>query len=231
MRKIKQTNGSLTGQRLEEEVDKYRKVIEETPFCEEEEVLALYMDYLRGLALIAEDHLYNHEKEWQISSLAKRFLQYAVLLEPYNSYLDDLYQATSRITDVLYNHPRIKVQLLEFSLLIVQRQNAINGQKEIESAQLAETIQQMKDNIRHADHNELDQIVQLGVLKADPLEWTQQWEDVIDEVEKEACMKTADEPRGMGFCHHYWSVKEHILWEKGINWRSPSAMNPRVLFD
>lgn len=40
-----------------------------------------------------------------------------------------------------------------------------------------------------------------------------------------------DEPRGMGFCFGYWSAKRAALARRGIEWRSPSAMNPRVMFD
>ena len=40
-----------------------------------------------------------------------------------------------------------------------------------------------------------------------------------------------DEPRGMGFCFNYWSAKRAALARRGIQWRSPSAMNPRVMFD
>jgi F-type H+-transporting ATPase subunit b len=36
----------------------------------------------------------------------------------------------------------------------------------------------------------------------------------------------------MGFCFEYWSKKSELLSSKyGIEWRSPSLMNPRVLFD
>ena len=35
----------------------------------------------------------------------------------------------------------------------------------------------------------------------------------------------------MGFCHSYWSAKRAALARRGIEWRSPSAMNPRVIFD
>ena len=49
-------------------------------------------------------------------------------------------------------------------------------------------------------------------------------DDVIDE-------ELEDEPRGMGFCHRYWSAKRAALARRGIEWRSPSAMNPRVMFD
>ncbi len=70
-----------------------------------------------------------------------------------------------------------------------------------------------------------------GMLKVDPVQATPQWEEVIFEVEKELDEQLKDEPRGMGFCHRYWSAKRAALARRGIEWRSPSSMNPRVMFD
>jgi hypothetical protein len=70
-----------------------------------------------------------------------------------------------------------------------------------------------------------------GMLKVDPVQATPEWEKVIYEVEKEVDEELKDEPRGMGFCFSYWSAKRAALARRGIEWRSPSAMNPRVMFD
>ena len=70
-----------------------------------------------------------------------------------------------------------------------------------------------------------------GMLKVDPVQATERWEDVIYEVEEELEEQLKDEPRGMGFCHSYWSAKRAALARRGIEWRSPSAMNPGVMFD
>jgi hypothetical protein len=70
-----------------------------------------------------------------------------------------------------------------------------------------------------------------GMLKVDPVQATTEWEEVIYEVETEVDEQLKDEPRGMGFCHIYWSTKRAALARRGIEWRSPSAMNPRVMFD
>ena len=69
------------------------------------------------------------------------------------------------------------------------------------------------------------------MLKVDPVQATTEWEEVIYEVETEVDEQLKDEPRGMGFCHIYWSTKRAALARRGIEWRSPSAMNPRVMFD
>lgn len=69
------------------------------------------------------------------------------------------------------------------------------------------------------------------MLKVDIVQATPEWEDVIYEVEKEVEEELKDEPRGMGFCFGYWSAKRAALERRGIQWRSPSSMNPRVMFD
>lgn len=68
-------------------------------------------------------------------------------------------------------------------------------------------------------------------LKADIVQATEKWEEVIYDVEKEVDEELKDENRGMGFCHAYWSAKRAALARRGIEWRSPAAMNPRVMFD
>lgn len=68
-------------------------------------------------------------------------------------------------------------------------------------------------------------------LLFDPIQRTPQWEEIIYDVEKECDELLKNEPRHMGFCHHYWSTKRAVLAKHGIQWRSPSAMNPKVRFD
>ncbi len=68
-------------------------------------------------------------------------------------------------------------------------------------------------------------------LKADPIERTPAWETIYYEVEKECDRRLGDTPHGMGFCFAHWSTMRQVLAERGIAWRSPSSMNPRVMFD
>ncbi len=68
-------------------------------------------------------------------------------------------------------------------------------------------------------------------LYFDPVERTQEWEDVIYDVEKACDEILKDEPHGMGFCFSYWSTKRAELAKRGIQWRTPHQMNPRVMFD
>lgn len=72
----------------------------------------------------------------------------------------------------------------------------------------------------------------MSPLKYDPIENSAEYKAVIKDVEKELDKLLKNKPKGMGFCHIYWYEKRRILKEKyGIDWKSPSLMNPRVLFD
>ena len=66
-------------------------------------------------------------------------------------------------------------------------------------------------------------------LNHDPVEMGEEYLAVIDEVEEKI-----DKNRtlwGMGSCHEVWNLKFQYLLEKGISWKSPSVLNPRVMFD
>ncbi len=72
----------------------------------------------------------------------------------------------------------------------------------------------------------------IGRLKSDPVEYTRRWEDIYYEVERKLDERFANAPRGRGFCHQLWNAKRDLLRDEyGIDWRSPSQMNPRVRFD
>lgn len=71
----------------------------------------------------------------------------------------------------------------------------------------------------------------MGTLKTDPVQLTPEWENSIYDVELECERRLKNEERGMGFCHAYWSTKRAVLANRGIKWKSPSAMNPGVMFD
>lgn len=72
----------------------------------------------------------------------------------------------------------------------------------------------------------------IGHLRTDPVEYTWEWEKIYYDVEDELDRRLANVPRQMGFCFQYWSMRRELLMEKyGIDWHSPSQMNPRVMFD
>lgn len=65
----------------------------------------------------------------------------------------------------------------------------------------------------------------------DPVERTEKWEACIEEVERVCAERLKDYPKGFGFCHEYWRVKEDVLRKCGIEWKSPSEMNPGIRYD
>ena len=66
-------------------------------------------------------------------------------------------------------------------------------------------------------------------LKHDPVEMTEEYLAVIDEVDEK--IEKNRQYHGFGSCHHVWSLKTDYLAEKGIEWKSPVVLNPRVRFD
>ncbi len=69
------------------------------------------------------------------------------------------------------------------------------------------------------------------LLKFDPVERTEEWENVIYRVEEECDKALKNEHHGMGFCFAYWAEKRDVLQRYGIEWETPSTMNPGVIFD
>ena len=68
-------------------------------------------------------------------------------------------------------------------------------------------------------------------LKFDPIERTQIWEDNIYNAESAAFGLLADTPRGKGFYHAHWPVLQRVLALRGIPWKTPHQLNPKVMFD
>lgn len=69
-------------------------------------------------------------------------------------------------------------------------------------------------------------------LYRDPIEFMPEFRENLALAENDANIELDDRRRGMGFCHLFWRTKKRILREKyGIDWLSPSDMNPMVKFD
>lgn len=66
-------------------------------------------------------------------------------------------------------------------------------------------------------------------LKHDPVEMSKEYLAVIDEVEKK--VQANKKHDGMGSCFETWGLKKQYLAEKGIDWKTPFELNPRVMFD
>ena len=65
-----------------------------------------------------------------------------------------------------------------------------------------------------------------GFIKNDPVEKTEKYLAVIDNVEEKI-----EKTKQMDHCLEYWSLKARFLFEYGILWRSPTQLNPGVMFD
>lgn len=63
-------------------------------------------------------------------------------------------------------------------------------------------------------------------IKNDPVEKTDAYLSVIDEVEE-----AIDKNKTMDFCLEIWKLKAEFLSDRGICWRSPTQLNPGVMFD
>lgn len=191
-----------------------------------------YWEVVCGDVLAAEQNLREQDRGWEIASLTREFLQYAKPLEGYDHMLNSLYSAVSRMSKTLSDHPRLKIELLDFFLLVVNRIECQVGHELGASEDLSIEINRLHRNCRYADNGEFDRIDDDRMLKYDPVEWTSKWEEVIDDADKIVYERLADHPRGMGFCHAYWYERAQVLEENfGIVWRSPAIMNPGVKFD
>lgn len=69
-------------------------------------------------------------------------------------------------------------------------------------------------------------------VKHDPIEDDPQFENIISAAERDVEAELADVPRLKGFCHIYWYTKKKILKERyGIDWKSPTEIDPKMRFD
>ena len=209
-----------------------RLAVKDLPRDGKADTIEAWWEICCGDVLVAEDNLREQRRFWENSALAEEFLDIAGWLEGFDHKLDDLDQAASRMVDAVYEHPALKIRLLKFRRLVLDRIGSLSGSEPDESEDVLMQISRYERNIRHADSGEYDLVEQDGYLKRDPVEWSTAYEKVTDEVERLVEEQLDDHPRGMGFCFAYWSAKEHVLRTRfGIDWRSPSEMNPGVMFD
>ena len=69
-----------------------------------------------------------------------------------------------------------------------------------------------------------------GGLKIDPIEKTEEFINVFDEVHEEA-LEIIEKEGDLHLCHQMWGILSDLYAKRGIFWRSPALMNPRVMFD
>ena len=72
----------------------------------------------------------------------------------------------------------------------------------------------------------------LDSLKHDPQEDDPIMGPIIKKAGEEAeKLVLKNRSRGLGDCHKIWEKQKKILKQRGIDWKSPSDMNPSVMFD
>ncbi|MBP5540546.1 MAG: hypothetical protein J6X88_02745 [Bacteroidales bacterium] len=131
-----------------------------------------------------------------------------------------------------YDMPRFVLDILHYEreLLVEAEKDGCGDPEALEAVDF--DIQRLNDyiDIRHVDAREFQKRYD-RMLDFDPVERTPEWEKLYCEVEEECDRRLGDAPRGMGFCFAYWSVRREVLAKHGIQWQSPAAMNPHVMFD
>ena len=77
-------------------------------------------------------------------------------------------------------------------------------------------------------------------MRRDPQEFDPALREIFRQADIEAEIETkivaeqffGDSKLMMGFCHQLWPTKKRILKEKyNIDWKTPSEMNPDIMFD
>ncbi len=215
-----------------EELEKAREAVKGLKRDGYGSTIDAYWEVCCGDVLVAEENLRKQSREWENSSLAKEFLDIATYLEGYDHMLERLYSAVSRMVDTIFERPRLKLKLLDFELTVLRRIEAQTGHDMSICEHVSNELSFYYRNIKYADSGDFASIEQRGNLKHDPIEWSAEYERIVDDVEKKVGELLSDEPRGMGFCFLYWNTKANVLSEYyGIEWRSPAIMNPGVIFD
>lgn len=213
-------------------LDELRSEIEKQETLNTEDALNLVREAMFTCIEVVEDNLKNCDRVWENAQLVREFLDYANHLNQFEHMVNVLYVAAKRMLDVVIEHPRLKLEIMhllyEVLRFIENRDMHELGMTE----DLREEMRLYQRNIEAADKGDFDAVEQTGHLKHDPIEWTSQWEEVIDEADEIVYKNLKGQPRGMGFCFAFWHERATVLSEKfGIEWRSPSLMNPGVIFD
>lgn len=190
------------------------------------------MEDYRPMAKLAADLLY--------------LMRYGIV--PAEIYSETIPRFTSALGNSVYNHALYEVLLLYVRAVV--RENPEDDSlkplaKKLLKLHILLDETDRRDNLWDKDlekaisslftAEELVQIIvnpKIGHLKRDPVEYTRRWEDIFYDVEAETDRHFANFPRQRGLCFRIWNFKRDLLREKyGIEWHSPSQMNPRVRFD
>lgn len=197
------------------------------------EALALAAEIMRYSAEAAEE---NVGCEWRVAKLARECLPLARRLVEARTALDDVCDGLERMLSAVTDYrPRLRCSICELLIPTLESLEAADiEEKEAVEASLSYArgeLERLSHNIAAAERGDYESIQQSGFLQHDPVEWSARWEEVIDEAQREVDDRLADVPRGVGFCLGYWQELKGALKRRGVSWRSPSQMNPCVMFD
>lgn len=206
------------------------------------------LEYLQLITLLAENYVKRNEYR-QLKKVALDTLE--LLSEeatPFDCLEDTIPRIASALEYSVYNH--FLYEILLWFIKEAFKNGKLDENLKYEVKQVLKLNLLIKDNFLPSglldkktaeafaklfSREELMDIIlnpSLNTLKVDPVEYTWEWENIYYDLEDELDTILAGVPRGMGFCYHYWQAKEDLLRKKyNIEWKSPSAMNPRVMFD
>ena len=164
------------------------------------EALQAYINQCAEYCEKAKLILQEQEDPSSIAQMAREVIRLAKHLGQFEPTLNAAYVVTRDMAELLYEHPRLLLQLKETELEILEYIEA-QEQHDLEIvSDLRSEIKQLKANIKAADEGRFGDIKTSSMLKSDPVEWTAEYEAVIDEADHEAYQHLKDSPRGMGFC-------------------------------
>lgn len=195
------------------------------------EALASYIKHCNEYRDRAKKILQEQGDTSVITPMVREVIRLAGHLGQFEHTLDAAYVATRDMADCVYEHPRLLLQLKQTELDILEYIEAVEQHDLRITDELRDEIAELEANIEAADAGRFADIKTESTLKSDPVEWTAEYEAVIDEAEHEAYSSLVDTPRGMGFCFAYWAEKRKALAKRGIEWSSPNILNPGVMFD
>lgn len=92
-----------------------------------------------------------------------------------------------------------------------------------------EDLKVLSEQVLGLEFDFVSLLLHCRTLKHDPVEKTEKYLAVIDEVDEKVSKNRT--VYGMGACHEMWNLKTRFLAEKGIVWSSPAVLNPCMKFD
>ncbi len=64
-----------------------------------------------------------------------------------------------------------------------------------------------------------------------PMAGSVEWNEMLDQIDRECDEETKEYEGMMGRCYTIWNLKKEKLEKKGILWRNPKELNPEIMFD